>query len=106
MPVSQARARLVVEVFEPDARESFVGWGFFNACFEQKEYMEAYVAEAEARTMLDADPALRATFIERLKTDPAFAADPQARLDFFYRRHPAFDALKDALPVLRLSTLP
>jgi hypothetical protein len=106
VPVGQARGRLVVELFEPGAPEAFVGWGFFNTIFEQKEYMEAYVAEEEARALLAADPALQAAFDDRLKADPAFAADPQARLDFFYRRHPAWDARVNRLPVVRLDTLP
>ena len=33
--------------------------------------------------------------------DPAFAAEPAARLDFFYRRHPAWDERRDLLPVFR-----
>ena len=33
--------------------------------------------------------------------DPAFAKDPRARLDFFYRRHPAWDAGYNRYPVLR-----
>ena len=106
VPVSQPRGRLVVELFEPAAPESFVGWGFFNAVFEQKEYMEGYVAEVEARAMLSKDPALRKLFNDKLASDPVFAKDPEARLDFFYRRHPAWDERKDLLPVLRLTTSP
>ena len=102
IPVNQPRGRLVVELFEPEAAESFVGWGFFNACFEQKEYMEDYVAEGEARAMLAKDPALAKAFADRLATDPAFAKDAAARLDFFYTKHPAWDARKDVLPVLRI----
>jgi hypothetical protein len=97
---SQPRGRLVVELFEPAAPESLVGWGFFNARLEQKEYMEAYVAEDEARLLLR-DPQVKAAFAERLK-DPAFAASAEARLDFFYRRHPAWDDAAFVLPVVRV----
>jgi hypothetical protein len=106
VPVAQARGRLVVEFFEPAAPEALVGWGFFNAVFEQKEYMEAYVAEEEARAMLARDPALQAAFDDKVKNDPAFAADKEARLDFFYRRHPAWDERINLLPVVRLDELP
>lgn len=105
VPVGQPRGRLVMEFFEPDASESFVRWGFFNACFEQKEYMEGYVAEGEARSQLAHDKALQKAFAEKLMAEPAFAKDAEARLDFFYRRHPAFDARKDLLPVLRIGAL-
>lgn len=106
VPVAQPRARLVLELFEPGTRESFVQWGFFNACFEDKEYMEDYVAEVEARAMLAKDPALAKQFADALKNDAAFAKDSAARLRFFYERHPAFDAQKNVLPVLRFSTTP
>jgi len=100
VPVAQPRGRLVVELLEPSARESLAAWGFMNARFEQKEYMEAYVAEDVARAQLK-DPAVRAAFDEKLK-DPAFAKDPAARLDFFYRRHASYDVEHNVLPVLRI----
>jgi hypothetical protein len=52
--------------------------------------------------MMESDPALRAEFEKRLTTDPAFRADATARLDFFYRRSPYWDARKDVYPVLRV----
>ena len=79
--------------------------GFFNSVFERKEYMEDYVAEEEARKMLTADPALRADFQARL-LDPAFAKSPEARLDFFYQRHPAWDERVNLIPVYRVASSP
>jgi hypothetical protein len=101
VPIAQPRARLVLHLLEPLAPDSLAGWGFFNGVFERKEYMEAYVAEAEARRMLEADPALRKEFEAKLAADAAFKASPGARLDFFYRRHPAFDQRWNLLPVYR-----
>ena len=46
--------------------------------------MEAYVAEDVARKMLAGNPALKKEFDEKVANDPKFAADPRARLDFFY----------------------
>lgn len=66
--------------------------------------MEDYVAEMVAREMLAADPALKAEFERRLVSDPGFAADPSARLDFFYRRHESFDERLDLYPVMRTDT--
>jgi hypothetical protein len=105
VPIAQPRARLVAHLLEPTAADSLLTWGFFNAAFEQKEYMEPYVAEEEARAMLAADPALAAEFARRLE-DPAFAKNPRARLDFFYRRHPAWDEQVNLYPVLRVSAYP
>lgn len=101
VPIAQPKARLLMAILEPQAPDSLAAWGAFNNAFERKEYMEPYVAEQEARRMLARDPALKAEFERRLREDPAFAADPRARLDFFYRRHPAWDAGVDQYPVLR-----
>ncbi len=105
VPIAQPRARLVMHLLEPQAPDSYAAWGFFNACFEQKEYLEPYVAEQIARDMLTRDPALQAQFERRLQEDAAFARDPQARLDFFLRRHASWDAQLNLYPVLRVDEL-
>lgn len=101
VPIQQPQARLVMALLEPQAPDSLLQWGEFNNAFERKEYMEAYVAEEVAEKMLAEDPALKAEFERRLHDDAAFAADPRARLDFFYRRHPAWDERYRLYPVLR-----
>ena len=106
VPVNQDRARLLVHLLEPEAPDSYLAWGFFNASFEQKEYMEPYVAEEEARKMLAASSALKAEFEKKLFDDTKFRNDPEARLDFFYRRHPTWDQRLGEYPVLRVDIAP
>lgn len=101
VPIAQARARLVAHLFEPAAPDSFVAWGFFNAAFEQKEYMEPYVAEQVGREMMARDPAVKAEFESRLAADPEFAKSPEKRLEFFYRKHPSWDSRYGLYPVYR-----
>ena len=60
-------------------------------------------AEEIGEAMLREDPAVRADF-EKALADPAFAADPRKRLDFFYRRSPYWDTAKDVVPILRVDT--
>lgn len=105
VPIAQPRARLVVALLDPDAPDSLLQWGLFNAAFERKEYMESYVAEDVARQMLR-DPQVKAAFEQRLKDDPAFAASPRARLEFFARRHPSWDTRYGLYPVLRTDQTP
>ena len=105
VPIAQARARVAVALLEPQAPDSLAAWGVFNNAFERKEYMEAYVAEDVARDMLR-DPAVKAAFEARLRDDAAFAASPQARLDFFYRRHASWDSRFGLYPVFRLDAMP
>ncbi|KRG69178.1 M14 family metallopeptidase [Pseudoxanthomonas dokdonensis] len=105
VPIAQPRARLVMALLEPDAPDSLLAWGEFNNAFERKEYMEDYVAEDVAREMLR-DPAVKAAFEQRLREDAAFAADPAARLDFFYQRHASWDQQYNLYPVMRLDQVP
>jgi hypothetical protein len=105
VPIAQPLARLVMALLEPRAPDSLAAWGFFNACFEQKEHMEPYVAEQIAREMLAQDPQLRAEFDQRLARDAAFAASPVARLDFFLGRHSSRDERYNLYPISRVDEL-
>lgn len=98
---AQPLARLIVALFEPLAPDSLVAWGFFNAHFEQKEQLEAYVAERIAREMLARDSELAHQFEAKLAAEPAFAADPAARLEFFVRRHECWDERYNLYPIYR-----
>jgi hypothetical protein len=104
VPIAQPKARLLVHILEPQAPDSMAAWGDFSNAFERKEYMEAYVAEEQARLMLARDPALQREFERKLKDDATFAASPAARLDFFHRRHPAWDEGTYRYPVMRTGT--
>ena len=104
VPIAQPLARLITALFEPQAPDSFAAWGFFNACFEQKEQMEPYVAEQVAASMLAADAGLREEFNARLRSDPLFAQSPSDRLEFFLRRHTSWDERYNLYPVLRVDT--
>jgi hypothetical protein len=105
VPIAQPLARLVVALFEPRAPDSFAAWGLFNACFEQKEQMEPYVAEQIAQQMIDQDPRLAAEFRSKCEHDAAFAANPVARLEFFLRRHASWDTRYNLYPVLRFEAI-
>ncbi|MGH9580264.1 MAG: M14 family metallopeptidase, partial [Terriglobales bacterium] len=105
IPLDQRAAQVAIHFLEPGAPDSAVAWGFFNAIFERKEYAEGYVLEKLAREMMERDPKLKQEFEEKVAGDKAFAASPQARLDFFYRRSPWWDQRLGLYPVGRLTSL-
>ena len=102
VPLAQPAARVILNLLEPEAPDSLVRWGFFNAIFEEKEYAEHYVLEALAREMMANDPSLRQEFEKLVAADPEFAASPAARLRFFYRRSPYWDPQMNLYPVGRI----
>ncbi|HEY8185315.1 MAG TPA: M14 family metallopeptidase [Pyrinomonadaceae bacterium] len=101
VPLAQESAKVAINLLEPEAPDSLVHWGFFNATFEEKEYAENYVLEKLAREMLANDPGLREEFKQKL-ADPTFAANPRARLQFFYERSPYWDKQMNLYPVGRI----
>ncbi len=104
VPLAQQLGRLAINLLEPQAPDSLVHWGFFNATFEQKEYGENYVLEKLAREMLASDPRLREEYEKKLASDRKFAASPRERLQFFYRRSPYWDRQMNLYQVGRIIT--
>jgi murein tripeptide amidase MpaA len=104
VPLAQPAAHVAMHLLEPEAPDSFVAWGFFNAVFEQKEYGENYVLEQLAREMMAKDESLRREFEQRLMSDPKFAASPRERLGFFYERSPYWDPQLNLYPVGRITS--
>jgi hypothetical protein len=105
IPMAQRAAKVAVHFLEPEAPDSAVVWGFVDSIFEQKEYGESYVLEKLAREMMEADARLKEEFEMKIASDPEFAADPSARLNFFYRRSPYWDERIGLYPVGRLKSL-
>jgi hypothetical protein len=106
VPIAQPLARVIVHLLDPGGPDSLAQWGFFNTAFERKEYMEEYLTEPAARAMIEKAPGLRAEFDAAVAADPELAKSSERRLDWFYRRHPAWDERMDLLPVYKLDVAP
>lgn len=104
VPLGNQKSKIVMHLLEPQAPDALVGWGFFNTIFEHKEYFEAYVMEPMAQQMIAEDDNLRGEFERKLASDSTFAANPRARLQFFYERSPYWDTEKDRYPVARITS--
>jgi hypothetical protein len=90
--LNQRLSKVALQWLEPAGPDSAMAWGFFDSIFEQKEYGEAYVVEKLAREMMAKDPKLKEEFERKIESDPEFAANPYARLDFFYQHSPWYAA--------------
>ncbi len=97
--MNQRAARVVAHILEPEAPDSFVYWGFFDAIFEQKEYAESYVMEAMARDMLAKDEQLKKEFERKKADNPEFGQNPRAILNWFYQKTPYWDSSINLYPV-------
>ncbi len=82
---------LGVALLEPVCSDSFLAWGFFPEIQQRTEYIEGYVIAPLAEQMLARDPRLKTEFEAKLQADAQFAANPSARLRWFYERSPYYD---------------
>lgn len=99
---NQRTSRVIAHLLEPDAQDSFMSWGFFNAFFEQKEYSETYVMEKLARKMLRADTTLRLRFDDFLAKNPGLRQNQWEQLNWFYKQTPYYDQRHNIYPIGRV----
>jgi hypothetical protein len=78
-------------MLEPEGVDSLLAWNSFPEILQRTEYVEGYVIAPLSERMLARDPALKAEFERKLASDKKFAADPDARLAWFYERTPYYD---------------
>jgi len=106
VPLDQRPALVAMHLLEARAPDALVRWNFFDTVLEHKEYGEDYVVEPLARRMMQEDSALAKEFRARVAADSVFAKDPDARLEFFYRRSPWADPEQNLVPVARALRAP
>ncbi len=98
----QRGIRIIANLLEPEAPDSFLSWGFFNAFFERKEYAEDFVFEPLARKMFKVHDKLKQEFEIKLKEDEDFRKHPGERLDYFYKKSVYFDRRENIYPIFRV----
>ena len=83
--MDQPRAKLIAHILEPDGPTSMVYWGFFNSYVRPTTefWISLNYMEVKGREMMAKDLALKQEFEAKKASDPEFAANPQAILQFF-----------------------
>ena len=102
IPLNQTAKRYLVETLEPTAPDAFFAWNYFDGILQQKEGYSSYVFEDIAADLLKKNPELKKQLEEKRKSDPAFAADGAAQLDFVYKHSPYFEQSYLRYPVYRV----
>ena len=100
--LNQPAKRYLIETLEPTATDAFFAWNFFDGILQQKEGFSDYVFEDTAATILKNDPKLKALLDEKRKSDPDFAKNADAELDFIYRHSRYLEPGVNRYPVYRL----
>lgn len=80
----QASDRLIIELLEPNAPDSYFAWNFFDGILMQKEHFSPYVFEDLAVKILQEQPEIEKALNDKKLNDEDFAKDASAQLDFIY----------------------
>lgn len=102
IPMNQVGNRYVIEVLEPQARDSFFRWNFFDSILDQREYFSPYIFEETAEELLNTNEDLKKEFQEKKANDEEFAKNAYEQLKFIYERSPNFEADYRLYPVMRV----
>jgi len=104
IPMDQLANRYLMTVLEPEAKDSFFAWNFFDSILQRKEYYSDYVFEDLAAKYLKKHPDLQDSLQQKRKADSTFANSASRQLQYVYthskwsepayRRYPVFRYFK------------
>ncbi len=103
VPLNQDGVKFLLETLEPEAVDSYFNWNFFDAILGQKEYYSAYVFEDTAVELLKNNKALKIAFEMEKSTNPKFAEDGNAQLDWVYKHSEYYEKTHRLYPVFRIN---
>ena len=84
VPADQPLGLLAAALLEPESQDSFLAWGFFPEILTPAPSTDDFILAALGERLLATDPQVKAAFEAKLHAEPAFAADPNARLAWLY----------------------
>src|SRR5690554_2583253 len=102
IPTQQRGIRYILETLEPEARDSFFNWNFFDAILQQKEGFSPYVWEDLADEFLKANPEIKKEFDLKRKSDKEFAENTYRQLDWIHKKSPYYETSHLRYPIVRI----
>jgi murein tripeptide amidase MpaA len=101
VPSDQPLGLLAAALFEPEAPDSFLAWGFFPEMLSAPPGAEDFVMAPLADALLASNAEVKAEFQAKVAAEPGFAADGEARLDWLADRLPGREAVHAVYPIQR-----
>lgn len=90
--------KFLMNVFVPNAPDSYFAWNEFDSYIQQKEYFSPYVFEDKAVDILNQDLSLKQEFDKRKEVDHEFRASQWDQLYFIYKNSEYFEPTFNRLP--------
>ncbi len=98
----QKGIRYIIETLEPELKDSFFNWNFFDTVLQQKEGFSSYVFEDYASAYLKNHPDIKKAFLEKKSTDENFRNNAYTQLSWIYKQSPLYEKAHLRLPVFRV----
>jgi murein tripeptide amidase MpaA len=104
VPLHQQRARLILALLHPAAPDALIRLGFAASVFQSMGRIGAnpYLSVPIATKVAEEHPELMQEFEAKVKSDPAFAGDPQARITWWSQRSNYQPSAVNRYPVLQV----
>jgi hypothetical protein len=104
VPLHQQEARLIMALLHPAAPDALIRIGFAGSVFQAMGRIGAnpYLSVPIATKVAEQHPEWMQEFEAKIKSDPAFAADPQARINFWTARSNYQPSAVNRYPVLQV----
>ena len=102
VPVRQKSMRYIIETLEPEMKDSFFNWNFFDSILQQKEGFSAYVFENYAKDFLEENPEIYKEFQLKRETDDNFRTNAYQQLNWIYEKSPLYENSHLRYPVFRV----
>ncbi|MEX2597890.1 MAG: M14 family zinc carboxypeptidase [Salibacteraceae bacterium] len=81
----QPSKRMIIEMLEPEAPDSYFNWNFYDEILQQKEGFSSYVFEPESKQMLSEEKHSQA-LKQFISEHPEYSNNAFAKLNFLYER--------------------
>lgn len=101
IPMDQPANRYLATTLEPETKDSFFAWNFFDSILQRKEYYSPYVFEDLAAKYLENHPVLRDSLEKKRRADSSFANSASAQLQYIYTHSPWSESAYLRYPVFR-----
>ncbi|MBS3806612.1 MAG: hypothetical protein KGY60_03845 [Bacteroidales bacterium] len=103
VPVNQIRNEYIVQMLEPEGKDSFFRWAFFDPCLERRDWNHPGVTfETNAKRYLETHPELKEQYLQKKQQDPGFARDHMAQLEYIFNHSQWSKSIIGRYPVARL----
>jgi hypothetical protein len=98
----QQGVRYLIETLEPTGVDSFFNWNYFDTILQQKEGFSPYVWEDLAEAFLNEHPEIKTQFETKKSTEPSFAANWYAQLDWIHKQSSNYEKSHLRYPIVRV----